>query len=221
MILLATIRDDRGEGNGTVYVQARNAAAYYWNFTSLVWQAIDASACHKFLLEYQDGDAGLSRYQAQVDLPVDGSILEYFRSSNGILRFLGEDDLRMLVSPSLGGYTATLPKLYLTPDSNSYGVKDGKEVISVQLDGGASRFRRDVVGASSTISVKWTVDADGYRTLRDFYESIGNGAEPFLIDLIWEDADLTEHEAHIIPGTFKLDSQEGRTYVVSADLEVT
>lgn len=221
MILLATIRDDRGEGNGTVYIQARNSAGYYWNFSNSTWQAIDASVCHRYLTEFADGDQELSRYQASVDLPTDGTTLEYYRMLNGVLRFLGEDDLRMLVSPALGGYLASLPKLFITPDSDSYSVVDGKEVLGVQLDGGAGRYRRDIVGASSTITVKWTTDAEGYLTLRDFYDSTGKGANPFLIDLIWEAPELTEHQAHFIPGSFKLDGQEGRTYIVSAELEVT
>lgn len=112
-------------------------------------------------------------------------------------------------------------KLNILPDSASYSVTDGKEVIATQLDGGAARYRRDILGATSRVTCQWTVGQDVYRYLRAFYRSATtNGATPFLIDLILDDPTLTEHKAYFIPGTMQLRETVGHKYVLYAELEV-
>lgn len=114
-----------------------------------------------------------------------------------------------------------MQKLNLLPDRSGYSVQDGEEVISVKLDGGLSKYRRDVLNSSSSLTVQFTLTASGYRYLRDFYRVITEkGALPFLIDLIIDEAELTEHTAYFVPGTMKLQSQSGLQYVVSTQLEV-
>lgn len=115
----------------------------------------------------------------------------------------------------------TIQKFTVPPDNSSYGVSDGKEVFAVQLDGGASRYRRAVIGATSTVDVSWILGPDEYKYVRSFYRGItGKGAIPFLIDLILDENFLTEHKAFFIPGSFKLTGQKGLTYWLSAQLEV-
>lgn len=115
----------------------------------------------------------------------------------------------------------TLSKLNLLPDNSSYSVTDGKEVVSVQLDGGAGRYRRDILGASSAVSVQWVCDRTEYRYLRTFYSAlVGKGAIPFLIDLILDDPLPVEHKAYFVPGSMVLTGQMGMSYYVSANLEV-
>lgn len=112
-------------------------------------------------------------------------------------------------------------KFIIPPDSSSYSVSDGKEVVAIQLDGGASRYRRDVIGATSTVSVSWILGREQYLYLRSFYRGLaGKGATPFLIDLILDDFELTEHKAYFVPGSVQLTGQKGLTYWVSAQLEV-
>lgn len=114
-----------------------------------------------------------------------------------------------------------LTKLTIPPDQSGYSVTDGTEVISVKLDGGASRFRRDVLNAASRVTVQWSVTPDNFRYLRAFYRSVtAQGSTPFLIDLLLDEPELTEHQAYFIPGTMRLQSQRGLQYVVAAELEV-
>lgn len=114
-----------------------------------------------------------------------------------------------------------LTKLILPPNNSSYSVTDGKEVVSVALDGGAGRYRRDIIGASSAVSVQWVCDRGEYEYLRAFYRSLlGKGALPFLIDLILDDPLPVEHKAYFVPGSMVLTGQRGLSYYVSAQLEV-
>ncbi len=114
-----------------------------------------------------------------------------------------------------------LNKLKLTPDSSSYSVTDGKEVVATQLDGGAARYRRDILGATSTVSVSFILGTVEYSYLRAFYKAlVSSGATPFLIDLILDKPELTEHKAYFVPGSIQLTAQKGLTYWVSAQLEV-
>jgi len=115
-----------------------------------------------------------------------------------------------------------LSKLTIAPTKEGYGVTDGTEVIAVQLDGGASRYRRDVLGATSRVTVQWSVGPDVYRYLRAFYRTAtNNGATPFLIDLLMDEPSLTEHQAHFVPGSMRLTGVQGLTYTVNAELEVS
>lgn len=114
-----------------------------------------------------------------------------------------------------------LTKLTLAPDSSSYSVTDGKEVVSVALDGGAGRYRRDILDASSSVSVVWICDREEYHYLRAFYRALlGKGSKPFLIDLILDDPLPAEHKAYFVPGSMVLTGQKGLSYYVSAQLEV-
>lgn len=114
-----------------------------------------------------------------------------------------------------------LVKLALSPDSSSYSVADGEDVIATKLDGGLSRYRLDILGASSKVSVKWICDRTQYKYLRAFYSVLINkGATPFIIDLILNDPLPVEHVAYFIPGSMALTNQQGCVYEVSAQLEV-
>ncbi|MBN46213.1 MAG: hypothetical protein CMH23_07035 [Methylophaga sp.] len=114
-----------------------------------------------------------------------------------------------------------LTKLVIPPDQSGYSVTDGNEVLAVSLDGGASRFRRDVLGATSLVNVQWSIGPNEYKYIRSFYRALtGKGAKPFLIDLYLDEADLTEHKSYFVPGTMKLLSQKGLQFVVSVQLEV-
>ena len=116
----------------------------------------------------------------------------------------------------------TLQFCYIPPDQNGYAFTDGKEVLSVQLDGGASRYRKDILNANVNVTVQWTVDRDQYNFLRVFYKKrTESGSLPFMIDLYLDDPyTLTTHVAHFVPGTFGLKSQKGLSFVVGATLEV-
>lgn len=114
-----------------------------------------------------------------------------------------------------------MKKLGLIPDQTSYSAKDGTEIIGVQFDGGPPRYRRDAVGAPARVTVSWTLDASAYQYLRAFYRTgLGNGADWFLVDLLLGDAALEEHQAHFVPGSFGLQSRQGKAYIAGAELDV-
>ncbi len=114
-----------------------------------------------------------------------------------------------------------LSKFVLPPDNSAYSVADGKEVVTTQLDGGAARYRRDILGATSTVNCSWILGTEEYKYLRSFYRALTlKGSKPFLIDLILDEPTLTEHKAYFIPGSVQLTGQKGLTYWVTAQLEV-
>jgi len=111
-------------------------------------------------------------------------------------------------------------KFVLAPTQASYGVRDGQTTLSVKLDGGASRYRRDVLNATRAVSCEWVLSAEDFLYFRTFYNTeTVSGSGSFLIDLIIDDADLTEHEAHFVPNTVQMSVLSGTTYSVRADLE--
>lgn len=113
-----------------------------------------------------------------------------------------------------------LTKFVLPPESAGYSVEDPAEVIAIQLDGGAARYRRDKTGSTSKVMVKWSFDRQEYRYFRGFYLSLlGRGAQPFLIDLVLDYAEPVEHTAYFVPGSVRLQEQKGHYYGVTAELE--
>ena len=114
-------------------------------------------------------------------------------------------------------------KLLLAPDANGYQSADGAEVIMIELDGGAGRYRTDKIGATKRVSVAWTMNRGQYQYWRAFYvTATKKGALPFLCDLVGEDGlGPAEHTCSFIPGSVTLPQQMGLTYVQQAQLEVT
>lgn len=113
-------------------------------------------------------------------------------------------------------------KIAINPDAANYTTKDGKEVVAVQLDGGAGRYRRDIIGATSLVTAQWTVDAYGFQYLRAFFNTgTKKGSLPFKADLLLDQGGvLTEHICYFVPETFSLSQQQGNGYIVVANLEV-
>lgn len=114
-----------------------------------------------------------------------------------------------------------MEKLKLRPNRDSYSVSDGTTFKQTRLEGGASRFRRDLLGAARTVDVSWLLDPSQYRYFTAFYNTtLKDGSESFKIDLLLDNPRLTEHVAHFIQDTKKLDGQSGLGHTVSAQLEV-
>jgi hypothetical protein len=111
-----------------------------------------------------------------------------------------------------------MAKLMLAPDQAGYSATDGEEVLSVKLDGGASRRRHDVLGATATIKAGWTLTAAEYDYMKAFYRVYRTAA--FTIDLILDDSELSEYEAHFA-GPPSLREIRGLAIGVEAELEVT
>lgn len=108
----------------------------------------------------------------------------------------------------------------IDPDSEGYNWIFGQAAAGVQLDGGASRFRGDKLNPAAAFTVQWTCNQTTYNAMIGFWTGINYGADPFLINLVFESATPLAYIAHIVTGTFQLASQKGLTYVLQATLEV-
>lgn len=115
----------------------------------------------------------------------------------------------------------TLYKFGVPPDQNGYTIQDGSEVVATKLGGGASRQRRDILGAAYTANVQWTLGPEGYRYFRAFYKhATTSGSTPFLIDLLLNSGNMEERECYFMPGSVGLIEQRGLKFVVGAKLEI-
>lgn len=112
-------------------------------------------------------------------------------------------------------------KLNLHPQKSGYAVNFGSEIISTNENGPVGVYRRSYLNAARRVPVKWLTEAAGYNYLQSAYRNfVMSGGEPFLIDLLMDEQDLTEHRACFVPGSFGLSEQRGDAYTVSAILEV-
>lgn len=112
-------------------------------------------------------------------------------------------------------------RLEITPDKVSYGVVAGNTVGRTKVQGGASRYRRDLLGANPTVRAQWTFTGDEYGYFMLFWRAATQrGALPFTMDIFIESASIAEHTCYFIPDTLQLVSQSGDTFVVAASLEV-
>jgi hypothetical protein len=118
-----------------------------------------------------------------------------------------------------------LPILNLRPDSSSYKVDRGSSVLSTKLQGGAGRYRKDQLGASSSVPLTFTLDPLQYTYLMSFFRTtLEEGSLPFQIDLISETGFIEAYKAYFMSGQgqsgISLISAVGLTYIVGATLEV-
>ena len=115
-----------------------------------------------------------------------------------------------------------MERMLLRPNSEDYSQEEGTEVIRVELDGGAGRYRRDKVGATRRVNVSWTMNPNQYQYWRAFWHTATKrGSLPFLCDLVGESGQgPQQHVCYFVPGSVQMPSQQGLTYVQSATLEV-
>lgn len=112
--------------------------------------------------------------------------------------------------------------LAIAPDEDGYTFVEPGSFLYQELEGGLPRTRADLINASKTVGVQWTVGVADYQYLCNFNSAnLSNDSEPFLIPLFIDEVEAKDYEAIILPGTFGLVSQSGETYVVGAQLEVT
>lgn len=112
-----------------------------------------------------------------------------------------------------------LPKLPFVPEKSSYSYKVNGDVVSVELDGGLPRKRRDIAGSASRIECTWFLLPHQYQYLMAFYRfNLKRGALPFLIDLLLEQPYLEEMKASFVADSLEM-KQIGLSFEVSAELE--
>lgn len=111
-------------------------------------------------------------------------------------------------------------RLKLCPTQAGYSVQFGNGVNSQQLNGGASRFEVDVLGASHTVNLSWTTGQAGYQYLMSFYRLWQrNPSQPFLARLIIDDHQMQDYDCHFVPATFMLSAKTGKAHTVTAQIE--
>ena len=108
-----------------------------------------------------------------------------------------------------------------SPTEMTYSVEDSShEYLRAQLQGGAGRYRSDIVGGSQLVTARWVVDGRGYNYLCAFYRVFKSGVEPFEICLINGEAAAVPHVAWFVPGSWKLEEKRGPMFFVTAQLEI-
>jgi hypothetical protein len=111
-------------------------------------------------------------------------------------------------------------KLTIPVSVDGYTVADGREILFNQM-GGFANYRPNIPHSPKLVTATWTVDRNGYKYIRDFYRTaVKEASTPFKVDLIIDEAELTEHDCFFVPNTMRLQEQRGHRYVVSASLEV-
>jgi len=114
-----------------------------------------------------------------------------------------------------------MDKLVLLPSSTRYAADNGKGALYTELDGGAGRLRRDFDTPNAEATLQWELRQSAYEYIQVFFRhSTKNGALPFLLDLVLDDAFLTEYTCRFKPDTFKLTRVKGLTHTVQAKVEV-
>lgn len=117
---------------------------------------------------------------------------------------------------------ATFYKMTLCPTQDGYSVQHPFSINRMQLDGGATRFRKGKKGLPSSVSVQWVVDKNGYDYLLAFYrlwEAQTPKINPFLLDLIIDESALLEYSC-FFSGGLVLSAVNGPIRTVTATLEV-
>lgn len=115
-----------------------------------------------------------------------------------------------------------LNKLVYCVQQSGYTVDFGTNVIVQELEGGPSRYRVDSKNNVHYINSTWVVGKKGYQYMMAFFNVWQrNPSQPFLANLIIDDAELDEYECFFRNGGFRLDSKNGLIYAVSATLGVT
>lgn len=116
---------------------------------------------------------------------------------------------------------AEINRLAYCVQQSGYTVEFGNNVITQKLEGGPSRYRVDSRNNTHLVSSTWVVGKAGYQYMMAFFNVWQrNPSQPFLADLIIDDAPIAEYECFFNNGGFRLDSKSANIYTVSATLEV-
>jgi hypothetical protein len=117
--------------------------------------------------------------------------------------------------------TVQFPTFLPGPEQDGYRLQRGRETISIRLDGGRSRKRRDIVGACHIAQCTWLCDHDEYTALTGFFrERLQSRSAEFLLPLLIDTAVTVNHRCTILDEPEELASTRGRMHTVRATLEV-
>lgn len=114
-----------------------------------------------------------------------------------------------------------LPKLLIVPARDGYSADDADDaVLRAKVSAGPARTRLDMLGAVSDVAATLHLDPGEYQYWRAFFRGpIAEGSLPFLMDLLLDLPELTEHEVKLASAP-RLSGQRGLLHVVQLRLEV-
>lgn len=103
-----------------------------------------------------------------------------------------------------------LPKLLIRPDQAQYIVTRGDDIVQTSIKGApAERMRPNYLHDEMIVECQFSLTPVEYNYLRAFYNFTNQGSDPFLLDLLGDDARLQTFVGHFRSGTFKLQQLEG------------
>ena len=112
-------------------------------------------------------------------------------------------------------------KLQFLPEQAGYAGTHPDQVVGVQLDGGQSRLRADVLGAVSTVNANWILNRAQYSAFHRFWvQNTLQGSLPFLVDLLLDAPRPSQYKVQCVPGTYRVTRVAGLSHRVSMRLEV-
>lgn len=115
----------------------------------------------------------------------------------------------------------TLETLPFVPEKASYNYSKTSDVISVQLDGGLSRSRRDIIDNAAYIDCEWFFDSLEFDYFMLFHKVVaGRGAISFQIHLLLDKPELETFTAKFVPNSIQVSEPSSQSYRVTAQLEV-
>jgi hypothetical protein len=110
--------------------------------------------------------------------------------------------------------------LSFTPIQTGYSSEEMPGQIVVQVEGGGSRRRQDILLPGHVVNCQWLLSATEYTEFMGFFVTeLRYGRDDFLMDLITDIGVPTTHVCRTVNGIPKLTKQSGDGYWVSCTLE--
>lgn len=117
--------------------------------------------------------------------------------------------------------TVLFPTHLPGPEQDGYRLRRGRETVSIRLDGGASRVRRDVVGAAHTAECTWVCSSEEYVAITGFFrERLQSRSRLFRIPLLIDAGVTVNYLARVLDDPEELATTRGLMHTVRATLEV-
>lgn len=117
--------------------------------------------------------------------------------------------------------TTLWPDYLPTPEQDGYRLRRGSESVTTRLDGGASRVRRDILGASHEATCTFMLTDEEYTSFEGlFREQLASRTSLFRIPLLIDTPTPVNHLVRVLDDPEELASTRGLTYVVQVRFEV-
>lgn len=107
------------------------------------------------------------------------------------------------------------------PEQDGYSLRRGNDLVSIRLDGGPARLRKDSLGTPHEVTCTWLCNPVEYTVLTGFLrERVQSRSQFFRIPLLIDVPTAVNYLARVLDGPEELQSTRGESFVVRATLEV-